>query len=132
MLLRVARRVRRGSVCERSHWLVDLRARPVGSVADLCYFTMRDIWAARSGKRVVVSTAAAEKVVAVERADDGIDGVEVKHPRPGARIVMVAFLKESYIDALLVIHGDQIVHEKKFNGTDLNAFDTIVSYLRGN
>ena len=60
---------------------------------------------------------AADEAVAIKRKiDKGIDAVKIMNPDSGAMADKAAFMKETYTDALVVIHGDRIVYEKYFNG----------------
>lgn len=64
---------------------------------------------------------AADKATGIDKAiDKGIDEVKVKDPDSGAMTDMPTFLKKTYTDALVVIHGDKIVYEKFFNGMHAN------------
>lgn len=74
---------------------------------------------------------AADHAVAVDKAiDQGIDGVKVKDPKTGGMVDMATFLRETYTDALVVIHGDKIVYEKFLNGMNANQPHQMMSVTK--
>jgi len=75
--------------------------------------------------------AAADKTVAIDKAiDTGIDAVKVKDPDTGAMTELAVFLKKTYTDALVVVHGDRIVYEKYFNGMHPNQPHQMMSVTK--
>ncbi len=61
--------------------------------------------------------ASADKAIDIDRVfDKGIDEVKVKEPGSGSMTDMATFMKKTYTDAMVVIHGNRIVYEKFFNG----------------
>ncbi len=75
--------------------------------------------------------AAADKPISIEKSvDRGIDKVKVKDPDSGAMKDMATYMKETYTDALVVIHGDKIVYEKFFNGMHANQPHQMMSVTK--
>jgi len=74
---------------------------------------------------------AADQAIAIGKAiDTGIDAVKVKDPKSGEMTDMAVFLKKTYTDALVVIHGDKIVYEKFFNGMHPNQPHQMMSVTK--
>ena len=59
-----------------------------------------------------------------------MDNVKVKDPDTGAMTDMGTYLKKTYTDALVVIHGDTIVYERFFNGMEANQPHQMMSVTK--
>jgi CubicO group peptidase (beta-lactamase class C family) len=75
--------------------------------------------------------AAADKATIIKTTiDRGIDKVKVKQQKTGELLDMATFLEHTYTDAFLVIHGDEIVYEKFFNGMHANQPHQMMSVTK--
>jgi len=75
-------------------------------------------WSYLNMRRLFPSAPIDHAEVAVpvtRRLDAAIDGLEVAR-EDGERVPFAAFLRETYTDSLVVIHGDAIAHETYDNG----------------
>ncbi len=53
-----------------------------------------------------------------KQIDGGIERLMVQRPNDGGKADMETWLKETYTDALVVVHGERIVYERFLNGMD--------------
>jgi len=75
--------------------------------------------------------AAADKAVPIDKTIDwSMDEVKVEEPGSGKMTDMATFMKKTYADALVVIHGDEIVYEKYFNGMNPNQPHQMMSVTK--
>lgn len=59
----------------------------------------------------------ADAPVPVKKSIDGaIETLPIEHPRSGQPVDLNTWLKETYTDSLVVVHGDRIVFERYLNG----------------
>ena len=74
---------------------------------------------------------AAEQPVIIEKAlDEGVGGVMVVEPGASEKADMASYLKKTYTDSLLVIHGGKLVYETYLNGMHANQPHQMMSVTK--
>lgn len=74
---------------------------------------------------------AAPKAIPLKKAiDKGVGQVKIKEPGTGKMTDMATFLKKTYSDSLVVIHGNKIVYEKFLNGMAPNQPHQMMSVTK--
>ena len=65
-----------------------------------------------------------------KQINGAVETLMVKHPENGKMVDMNAWLRETYTDAVVVIHGDKIVFERYLNGMHSNRPHQMMSVTK--
>lgn len=74
---------------------------------------------------------AAKQGIPLEKdIDEGVGNIKIKEPVTGQMTDMATFLKKTYTDSLVVIHGNKIVYETFLNGMSPNQPHQMMSVTK--